>query len=58
MSVQAQLGGAAGGLAIWLVLRFMDGMLPSVILGTAAAVFGVIVTLPFIYKEIKILVRL
>jgi len=57
-ALRTLLGSAAGGLVIWLVIRFMNGMLPGVILGTLAAVLGVIVALPFIYKEIKILVRL
>jgi hypothetical protein len=40
------------------MLRLLDGVVPGVILGTAAAAIGLAVALPFIYKEIQILVRL
>jgi putative peptidoglycan lipid II flippase len=57
-ALRTLLGSTVGSLVIWLVLRFMDGMLPGVILGTLAAVLGVISSLPFVFKEVKILVRL
>jgi putative peptidoglycan lipid II flippase len=57
-TLRTLIGSSAGSLVIWLILRFMDGVLPGVILGTAAAAAGLAVALPFIYKEIQVLIRL
>jgi putative peptidoglycan lipid II flippase len=57
-TLRTLIGSVLGSLVIWLILRLLEDVLPGVILGTAAAAAGFAVALPFIFKEIKILVRL
>jgi len=57
-TLRTLIGSIAGSLVIWLILRFLDGLLPGVILGTAAAAAGLAVAFPFIYKEVQVLIRL
>lgn len=55
---RALLGSAAGSLVIWLVLRSLQGGHGGIFPGIIAAAAGLFITLPFIYKEIRVLVRL
>jgi putative peptidoglycan lipid II flippase len=53
------LGGSiAGTIIIVILMNFLKGILPSLILGLAAAALGIAASLPFIKKELKILIRL
>ena len=51
-------GSAVGGLVIVLIIRFATGMLPDLIIGVAAAGLGIAAALPFISKEIRVLLHL
>ncbi len=51
-------GSAAGSLVIWLVLHLMEGVMPGIILGIVAAAAGLAAAVPFIFKEIQMVVRL
>lgn len=52
------VGSALGSLVIWLMLKYLEGLIPGLFLGVLAASVGLVVVLPFIYKEIRILIRL
>lgn len=56
--VRAVLGAAAGGLVVLLVNSGLAGRVPLIILGVAALGLGGLVALPFIWKEIRLLIRL
>ncbi len=47
-----------GGMVIMLIIRFSSGVLPQLITGILAATLGIAVALPFISKEIRVLLRL
>lgn len=55
---RALIGSMIGGTLIWAVKAFAGGLIPNLVLGLAAAGLGLIVTIPFIYKEIRILINL
>lgn len=52
------LGSIVGGLVILLIIRFTAGILPELLVGVLAAGLGIIAALPFIFKEIRVLVHL
>ncbi len=56
--LRATLGSLAGGAVIMLIIHFSSGILPDLIIGILAAGLGIIVTIPFIFKELRVLLSL
>ena len=56
--IRTILGSVAASLVIWLLLRQLTGILPDLVMGFGASLAGLVVVVPFIYKEIGILFRL
>lgn len=52
------IGSVVGAAIIWFIKEYASPLLPNLILGLVAAIIGLIGTLPFIFKEIRILIRL
>lgn len=52
------IGSAIGSLAVWLIIHYFANQLGSLFLGSGAALAGLIIVLPFIYREILIMQRL
>jgi putative peptidoglycan lipid II flippase len=52
------IGSIAGGLAVLLILRFSGTIMPEILAGITATFLGILVTLPFIFKEIRVLLHL
>jgi putative peptidoglycan lipid II flippase len=52
------IGSTAGSLVIWLMFNTLEGMIPGFILGTVAAAAGLTAAIPFILKEIQMVVHL
>jgi hypothetical protein len=55
---RAILGSLAGGLVGWLVLSLGAAQTQPLLFGLVALAGGMVVTIPFIWKELKLLVRL
>jgi putative peptidoglycan lipid II flippase len=51
-------GSLAGGLAVLLIMRFSVTIMPEILAGLMATTLGILVTLPFIFKEIRVLLHL
>jgi putative peptidoglycan lipid II flippase len=51
-------GSIIGGIVIVLIIRFSTGFLPELLIGIAAAGLGIAAALPFIFKEIRVLLHL
>ena len=51
-------GSIIGGIVIVLIIQLSTGVLPELILGVLAAVSGIAAALPFIFKEIRLLLHL
>jgi len=51
-------GSITGGMVIVLIIRFSTGMLPELLIGFLAAALGIATTVPFIFKEIRVLLHL
>jgi len=54
-SLAACLVSAAG---IWAAMHWLEGILPSSVLGLATSLLGLVLVLPFIWKEVRILLHL
>ena len=52
------LGSIFGGILIVLIIRFTTGILPNLIIGVLAAGLGITASIPFIFKEIRVLLHL
>ena len=52
------LGSFVGGIVIILIIRFTTGILPELIIGALAAGLGITAAIPFIFKEIRVLLHL
>ena len=51
-------GSIIGGMVIVLIIRYSTGVLPELFIGVLAAVLGIAAALPFIFKEIRVLLHL
>lgn len=51
-------GSITGGMVIVLIIRFLTGLLPELLIGVLAAGLGIAAALPFIFKEIRVLLHL
>lgn len=52
------LGSIVGGIVIALFIRFASGMIPELLVGFLATGFGIIAAIPFIFREIRVLLHL
>ena len=51
-------GSAVGGVAIWLVINYLQWNLNNLVLGVFAAFVGVLSTIPFIIPELRLFLKL
>ncbi len=51
-------GSIVGAMVIILIIRFSTGVLPDLFIGVLAAMLGIAAALPFIFKEIRVLLHL
>ncbi len=56
--LRAVAGSIVGGLVILLTIRFASGILPELITGILAAGLGILAAFPFIFREVRVLLRL
>lgn len=57
-TIRTIIGTTIGAGIIWLILHFGQGIAHPLILGTCASIIGLLAVVPFISKELKILMRL
>ncbi len=57
-SLKTISGSIVGGMVIILIIKYFSGALPELILGIFAAGLGIAAVLPFIFKEVRILLQL
>jgi len=51
-------GSIIGGIVILLFLRFAASMIPQLLIGILAAALGIIATIPFVFRELRVLLHL
>jgi putative peptidoglycan lipid II flippase len=51
-------GSIIGGIVILLFLRFAASMIPELLVGILAAALGIIATIPFVFRELRVLLHL
>jgi len=56
--IRTIIGSIVGAAAIWIAKEYAGAYMPNLITGLMASGVGIIITLPFIYKEIRILMHL
>jgi putative peptidoglycan lipid II flippase len=52
------IGTLAGSLVVLLIMRFSVTIMPEILAGVIATALGILVTLPFIFKEFRVLLHL